>query len=218
MKNKIILILLLSSSLCINAQSEDNQFYIGVNSGYTYSRVNLYTELEDWLLLETDQDFISAFGGGIVFKYYSEPRFAIQIEANYSQRGWKESTFTAFYTRNTKYLEFPILSHFDIPLKGMNISLALGPAFSYFLSESENYTLFDESAVEPYYDTPIDNKFETGLCVGLGLNKFFGRNIIQVEARLNLGLSNLFSEEHGFEFDHSQNQVLGIKASYLFGW
>jgi len=59
---------------------------------------------------------------------------------------------------------------------------------------------------------------EVGLSIGLGVNRMTKLGIIQLECRLNQGLNNIFSREVNKDISTSQNQVIGVNASYLFGW
>lgn len=216
---KLIIILLLFSYLHTTAQEEfKNQYFLGINSGLNISSLNIDPSFEGMFDLSTDQNFKLGYSGGIVFIYYSEPHKGIQMELNYSQRGWMENLDSINYSRKLEYFEFPFLSHFDIKVKNLNLSITVGPTISYLLSSQEQTNLISENQIKNYYNIEIDNKFEGGLCIGLGANKFTKNGIIQAEYRINLGMSNLFSKERKLDFSASQNQVIGIKISYLFEW
>jgi hypothetical protein len=216
---KIIVILLLFSYLPTRAQEVfKNQYYFGINSGLNITGLNTSSSFDGMFDSSSDINFKFGYSGGIVFIYYSEPRKGIQMELNYSQRGWKEDLDSTNYSRKLEYFEFPFLSHFDFGLKNLNLSITAGPIVSYLISSHEQTNLMDENQIKSYYNKEIDNKLEAGLCIGLGVNIFTRNGIIQAEFRLNQGLSNIFSEESNIGFSASQNQAIGIKISYLFGW
>jgi len=215
---KIFVLLFLFLNLHTKAQEEfRNQCYFGISQGLNISRLNLDPSIQGMFDLSTDQNFELGYVGGIVFLYYSEPHKGIQMELNYSQRGWSEDLDSSnSYCRKLDYLEFPFLSHFDIGLRNLNLSITVGPTISYLISSQEVTHSIDEDKLKSYYNIEIDNKLEGDLCIGVGVNKFTRNGILQLECRLNQGFSNIFSEERILDFSTSQNQVIGIKISYLF--
>ena len=220
MKKPVILLLLLFLYLHSTAQNgHDKHYYLGINSGVNLSRLTIDPSIMGMFDFTTDQKFINGYSGGIVFIYYSEPHLGVQMELNYSQRGWTENMEANYYSRNLEYLEFPILSHFDIGKKKLNLTITVGPTISYLLSGREQTNITDENLIKSYYNSDVDNKLEAGVCMGLGVSKKFTRmGIIQFECRFNQGLTNIFLEKDNPDILASQNQVIGIKMSYLFGW
>ena len=88
---RLFILLLLILPLFLHAQDNTwNRFYLGVNSGLNYSRVNFESSVQKMFNLQTDQNFLSGYSGGLVFIYYPEPNFGLQVEVNYTQRGWWE--------------------------------------------------------------------------------------------------------------------------------
>lgn len=217
---KIIAILFLIPCLHASAREEaGNRYYLGISPGINYSRMTIDPNIDGMFDFSTDQDFRLGYSGGLVFIYYPEPRKGVQMELNYSQRGWTESSDTiGTYDRKLEYFEFPVLSHFDLGSKSLHFTITVGPAISYLLSSHQTIDLLENAQMKSYYDLAVDNKMEIGLCIGLGVNKFIGRNVIQLECRLNQGLSSMFRKENSTDLLSSQNQVLGVKLSYLFGW
>ena len=214
-------ILLLSLFLYIHTSAQgglNKSFCLGINSGVNLSRFSFDPSFEGMFDFTADQKFINGYSGGIVFIYYSQHHIGIQMEVNYSQRGWAENTDTTNYSRQLEYLEFPFLSHFDIGIKKLNLSITVGPTVSYLLSDREQTNITDENLMKSYYNSKIDNRLEGGVCIGLGVNKFTRIGIFQLEGRFNQGLSNIFSKKNNPDILASLNQVISIKFSYLFGW
>ncbi|MBN1953345.1 MAG: PorT family protein [Bacteroidales bacterium] len=215
---KLSIILLLFSYFVASAQEEPNkQFYLGLNSGMITSRLNVTTDFKEIINPFTDQHFESAYGGGIVFIYYSEPRKGLQFEVNYSSRGWSETPDSeSSYRRRLDYLEFPFLAHFDAGTKKIHLSVTAGPTISYLISSTEIVNV-NNDLMKTYYNLPVDNRLEGGIALGIGLNTFTKIGIFQLECRINHGLSDLFAEVGDLGYSKAQNQVIGLKFSYLYG-
>lgn len=153
--------------------------------------------------------------GGITFKYISEPHLGIQLELNYTQKGWEEDLDTSnVFNRKCNYIELPFMTHIEIGKKKTKFLINFGPTVSYLISSSKTMFLVDENEMMSYYNTEIDNKIELGLCVGLGVLKSSKIGEFLLEARFNQGINNIFKSEEVFSY--SLNQVLGVKMSYLF--
>ena len=71
------------------------------------------------------------YNGGLAFRYVTEEHFGLQVEVNYSQRGFTEEG--GVYSRQFNYVEFP----FDTLLSGNThrFIFNLGPKLSYLLED-----------------------------------------------------------------------------------
>ena len=78
-------ILIFLFSVAVKAQRKDykTEIYYGVNGGATAAKVNFDPSV--------DQNYISGYQGGLVFRYISAKSLGVQAELNYTQRGWSES-------------------------------------------------------------------------------------------------------------------------------
>src|SRR5574344_1974603 len=114
-----------------------NNLSIGVNGGVNYNNVTFEPKVK--------QNGMMAFNGGLTMRYISEKYFAmicgVQLELNYSQRGWDEKIEDGTdntYTRTMNYLEVPFLAHLAFGRDcGPQFFLNLGPQIAFLLSESE---------------------------------------------------------------------------------
>ncbi|HPR32109.1 MAG TPA: porin family protein [Prolixibacteraceae bacterium] len=215
---QVFLILFLCAVFGVQAQEKSNSsFYLGINPGFSFSRINTSSSYEDWIDLYRDQEFTPVYSGGIVFIYYSEPNLGLQMELNYSQRGWaKGITDSLVYRRRLDYLEFPFLSHFDIGRKKFHFTITAGPSISYLLADRAFINADDPPAILSIDQPQAENRVELGLCVGLGANLFTKLGIIQLEVRVHQGLNHVFPAREGTEFPASRNQVVGAKLSWLY--
>lgn len=218
MKKLIILLLLFSGFSAFAQERGLKRTYLGINSGFSLSRIIIDPSFDYMFNFSTDQGFRSGFDGGIVFLHYSQPRVGIQMELNYSQRGWTENLDTISYNRRLDYVEFPFLTHFDIGKKKLKIAISFGPVISYFISEKKQVNYLDENQVKEYYSFELDHKLEGALCIGLGVNKYTRIGNFQAEVRIKQGLTSIFKKDRVPEFSSSQNQAIELKISYLIGW
>ena len=205
---KLILLLLLFPFMEINAQEKFKpQTMLGINGGINASEVYFSPSVKQ----------IPTFGylGGVVLKHISEPHLGIQLELNFTQKGWKENLDSSnVYARKFNYLELPFMTHIEIGQNNSKLVVNIGPTFSYLLSNSETIHLIDEYNNKTYYNTKIDNKIELGLCLGIGFIQSTVIGDFQFESRFYQGINNIF--KNNFDFSFSTNQVLSVKMSYLF--
>jgi hypothetical protein len=212
MSRKILAILVLLSA-SLQAYNQKAPFvpesYLGLKAGGTMSSV-LFTPL-------VSQETNLGFTGGLVFKHFGQRNLGIQLEINYMQAGWNEGLDDPdSYSRRLNYLQIPFMTHANLGKRKTRVVLNVGPYVSLLLSEKEQIKLEDELDMEDYYQTEIDNVGDFGLCVGLGLLRHSSIGTIQIEGRLNQGLSSIY--ESGFDntFQFSRNQIIEVALYYMF--
>jgi len=204
MKNLAVLFLLL---LALTVYSQDRlikpEVYVGINGGITESQVMFKPTV--------DQGYLKGYNGGIVFRYIAEKNVGIQAELNFSQRGWTESS--GLFSKQLNYIELPFMTHIYMGKKN-RFFINIGPKISYLLSEK---TLLNQeiNSIEYQHITSIQNKFDYGLCGGIGvLFNIFG-NIIQLDSRLNYSLSDIYSNRKIDNFSNSNNFDLSVNLAWL---
>lgn len=95
-KNKIILIFLLTTPFLSLGQFVPKTSF-GVKQGIVFS--TLFSE-------EGIHTYKAGYQGGIVFKHISEPKLGIQLELNYTQKGWTDNYNNSdLYQRKLHYLQ-----------------------------------------------------------------------------------------------------------------
>ncbi|MBP1637938.1 MAG: hypothetical protein H6Q18_727, partial [Bacteroidetes bacterium] len=97
----IIVLLLQTAKPVIQAQTvllDPPEIYIGATGGMNGSLVSFNPTVNQSMPL-------IGYNGGLSFRYITEKHFGLQIEANYSQRGWTESN--GLYSRRADYIELP---------------------------------------------------------------------------------------------------------------
>jgi hypothetical protein len=209
----------------IQAQTNDfrPEWLFGVNAGATMSRAGFLPRVPQTLLVQET--------GGLTARYVSEKNCGIQVELNYSLRGWKERADTVShfnsYSRSLAYLELPVLTHFYFDLgKRARMILNLGPQISYNIGEKvlEKKLVTPPNAGEPtvplYYDDDyrVHRKLDYGIAGGMGLEVRTGIGNFVLEGRYYYGLSDIFGNTRGDVFQSSNNQVIALKLAYLLRW
>jgi len=186
----------------IYAQNEFKpKTYLGIIQGVNFSRV-------DFDISGIEQKFVSGYSGGLIFRYVSEPIAGIQIELNYTQKGWSGKLDTsAFYNGRLKYIEMPFFTHITLGKNKTFFTVNFGPYASYQIMNRI------ESNID--YPVEIDNKFEFGYCAAIGLGFHFSIGTFQIEGRYLHSLTNFFNKSTNPQFNASRNQLINISFTYL---
>ncbi|KAA6308769.1 hypothetical protein EZS27_039625, partial [termite gut metagenome] len=160
-------------------------------------------------------------------RFISEKYFAmicgVQMELNYSERGWKEQIEDETgdtYNRNMNYVEIPFLAHLAFGNdNGVQFFLHLGPQASLLLSEQENKSSSwhpEQRRINEQYDKPADNTFDYGLAFGAGLEVKTKAGNFLIEGRYYYGLADFYNNSKRGYFGRSAHTVISGKITYLF--
>jgi len=193
-----------------HAQKSDFKpyFSFGTAHGAVLSSVNFYPN-------KVQNSFLG-YIGGISGSYTSEQDFALQIEINYSQRGWKELINSVAYTRRLNYIEIPFLTHLYLG-NSFRWILDLGPKIGFLIgNQKPPYT--DALAGNPEYTLPISNTFDYGICAGTGFELYTKPMSYTLEVRYSFGLSDIFPNAKKDVFQSSGNMfwslTLGVQLHF----
>lgn len=203
---------------------ERHNFAIGVNGGMNMSSVSFDPKIK--------QNSLNGMAGGITLRYMSEKYFkmmcGVQIELNYSQRGWDEKIeddTNNTYSRVMNYIEVPFLAHLafgkDSRTRGMKFFVNLGPQISFFLSEKEKKSANWDTSNRPngvieQYGKMTENKFDYGLLGGGGLELSTGIGHFLLEGRYYFGLGDFYKSTKKDYFGRSAHSYMGVRLTYLF--
>jgi len=91
----------------------------------------------------------------------------------------------------------------------------VGPKISYLLSEKTLVNLTQNSTDEQH-KTAVENPFDYGFCAGLGFLMNMKGQVVQVEARANYSISDIFSNAKRDYFDNSNNMNASVNFTWLF--
>ena len=201
------------------AYSQANSFVpewsYGVNGGLTFSKVGFNSSVS------VPQELLRQFSGGVSVRYISEKHFGIQVELNYSQRGWKELTDTVHlnkYSRSLAYLELPFMTHIYFSLdKRVRLIFNLGPQVGYYIGEKEiEREINDPDRDNSYYDISVQQSFDYGLKGTMGLEFRTKAGAFILDGRYYFGLSDVFNSTKSDLFQASPNKVVGVNLTYFF--
>ena len=200
-----------------------NNLAIGFNAGATFNNVNFSPNIKQG----THQGLV----GGFTTRYISEKYFAmicgLQVECNFSQRGWKEKIEDGTgntYQRTLNYVEIPFLAHlaFGADHRGGRFFVNAGPQFAFFLNDKEergggvwnpNYR---PNNVVYQYGKAVENKLDYGITGGLGVELLTGIGHFLVEGRYYYGLSDIYRNSKKDDFSRSGLSTIYGKITYLF--
>ncbi len=201
-----------------------NDIAIGINGGVTLSSVTFTPTIK--------QGNLMGMIGGITLRYTCEKYFksicALQVELNFSQRGWKEDIEDGSgntYERTLNYLEVPFLMNmgWGKEQRGVKFFICAGPQFNFYLGGTEVYGgegVWDTSQrpnnVDEQYGKEIENTFDYGITGGGGLDLATSIGHFILEARYYYGLADIFSNSKKDYFGRSGNSSVIVKFSYLF--
>jgi len=184
---------------------ERSEIFIGTSHGTTMSQLMFVPNVR--------QDILIGYNGGISFRYVNERNLGLQIELNYSQRGWLERY--DLYARRLDYIELPFLAHISTGGELVSFFFTVGPKLSMLLQEQ---TLFDNTTDEnrrPQHTTAASNRFEYGVTAGLGLEFAVSRQRLALEARANYSLISALPSGNLAPFSFANNMNLAINLSWM---
>ncbi|KAA6340316.1 hypothetical protein EZS27_011815 [termite gut metagenome] len=192
---------------------------IGFNGGVNLNSVIFSPRIK--------QSQMTGFNGGLTARFISEKYFAmicgLQMELNYSERGWKEQVEDETgdtYNRSMNYVEIPFLAHLAFGNDdGAQFFLNLGPQASLLLNEQENKSPSwhpEQRRVSEQYDKPADSKFDYGLAFGAGLEVKTKAGNFLIEGRYYYGLADFYNNSKKDYFGRSAHTVISGKITYLF--
>lgn len=195
------------------------QMSLGVHGGVDLSQV-LFTP-------SVRQTFLPGANAGLNFRYTEEKHFGFIVEANFEQRGWKESFDGApfAYSRTVNYIQIPFMSHIYFGRRG-KFFINLGPSISFKLGDSTSAN-FDYGNVSSIPDFPVHTSqqygYETKAAVDYGISGGLGgefslnqKHSLYLEARYYFGLSNMLSAGRADHFKGSNPMTVSISIGYWY--
>lgn len=194
-----------------------NNIAVGVNGGMNFSNVSFTPKIK--------QKTTNGMTGGLTVRYISEKYFAmicgLQMELNYSQRGWTEliEENTDTYSREMNYLEIPFLAHLAFGKeRGGQFFINAGPQIGILLNEKEKKSAdFSPISRTSYqYGKMADNKFDYGIVGGAGVEIRTGVGNFLVEGRYYYALSDFYKTTKKDDFSRAAHSILSARITYLF--
>ena len=222
----IALLCCIASPTMAQLGEERNYLSVGANAGVNMAKVSFSPNIK--------QQNKMGMVGGVTVRYMTEKYFkmlcGVQMEINYSSRGWKELIEDGSenqYERCMNYIEIPLLTHLafgtDSRTRGAQFFLNLGPQIGFILSESEkgiddpNWDPSNRPGhIQEQYGKMADKKFDYGITAGAGveINTKIGHFLL--EGRYYMGLGDFYNNSKRDFFGRSAHTIIGIKTTYLF--
>lgn len=206
-----IIIVVSNLSLFSQANNFKPLFSFGIKQGVNISSVNFTPGISQGLNL--------GYTGGLVYKYQNEKLFGLQLELNYTQKGWAEdlNTINNSYSRRLNYIELPLITQVILGKRpNFKYYINLGTSFAYLLSEKEDVEVNNEDYRRDYYEKKVENYFDYSVLGGLGLMYNTGVGEFQLGVRYQLAFTDLFKTGDDMIFENSQNQLFSFYLTYFF--
>ena len=195
---------------------------IGGKAGATMSRISFSPSVP--------QSMLNGIMMGVTFRYIEERNFGLIAEVNVEQRGWKEKfEETPYqYQRKLTYIQIPFLTHIYFGSTKFHGFFNAGPEISYLIGErtSSNFDVDNISNLSDFpkvnrsleqLSMPVENKFDYGISVGLGIEYFIKRNhSVNLEGRLYYGLGNIYGSSKSDVFAASRGMAIQVTLGYNF--
>lgn len=164
------------------------------------------------------------YTGGVAVQYLTEKNFGLQVEFNYTQRGWEEQPIditaqkrlpTRFYRVNLNYLEVPILAHGYFGKRNLRLFLNAGVYLAYLLSsEIERANVPNDEDITIFYEERFQNKMDFGVRGGGGVEVVTKIGMFQAEGSYNFGLNSVM-DKNVQQIPHIvQNGAVAITLGY----
>lgn len=223
--NKLRLILgiiAVSTAIAVSAETHYMpRLSIGGRAGTSMSQISFSPGVK--------QSMNSGTQGAVMFRYAEEKIFGLIAEFGWVQRGWKENFEEAplSYNRTLTYLHLPLLTHISFGTRRFKGFVNLGPEVSYMIGEkiTSDFNFSNVASVPDFprnrrteqLDMEIKNKFDYGICAGIGMEFFVRpRHSILLEGRFYYGLGNIFPAAKADVFSASRNMTVEISLGYFF--
>lgn len=216
-----VLILVLSAHSGYGQTHYSGNVSLGVRGGADMSQVMFHPSVS--------QKFKVGATAGFTFRYIEENHFGIIAELDFTQRGWTEDFEDApfSYSRTLNYIEIPVMTHIYFGRRGRFFFNA-GPVVGYMLGDSmkSNFNPYDwkhepgfpdRNRTNDQIDMQISNRFDYGICAGLGGEFNINRkNSLSLEARFYYGLGNIMPSKRADVFSASNSMTISLAVGYWF--
>lgn len=226
-KLSVFLVCFTLSLVFMHAQKTDfkGEFYLGAGGGAMLATMDFSPSIP--------QKFNLGYMGGVAAKYISQKHLGIILEANYTQRGWKEDydSSTGFeYNRKLNYIEIPFMVHAYAGNKTRFIFNA-GPQISILLNDKQQMSealvadLTARKAANP--DAKIGEQYmpfdslkrvDYGIVAGIGMELKTAIGDFDLEGRYYFGFGDTFPNNRARKdfFQRSAHRLIETKLTYYF--
>ena len=167
------------------------------------------TQAENWMApYPADTQPMVSFSGGAFTTFFLTQFLAVQPELLYTIAGGAYGEHNGYINYDkVKYLELPILVKGYLNVKNVKINLFVGPSILFLIGipkwmiEYDDIQFIDGEWVE---DAFASHYF--GFVFGGGIDFDLGEYLVTIDARYNLGLQTVMSDDP-VELDWKQNNI-----------
>ena len=217
-----LLFILVFTGIGVQAQNTfQPEWAIGGSAGVGFSSSSFRPKVLKQTLIRMN--------GGITARWITEKNLGLQLEVNFTQKGWKEdikmmdeegtlSMPNPFYIRKMNYIDIPLLTHIYFGSDNARFFVNLGPQIGFFVSESTSQNLNGETIPNrpnEQHTIPVEKKFEWGIGGGPGVEFRSKIGYFLLEGRYCYALSDFYNTRREDAFSKASNQVILVKLTYL---
>jgi len=191
MKKAVIIIsalLIFAKPFCYGQQ--ESKTYIGLKGGYNTSTANIYHQIFTYT---ADIGFNSGYQVGVVMMNFLRPHYGIQMELNYTQKGYVQrfDTGEPDFVTDFDFVELPFLVNVYSGKNELHFFANAGCFFEYLITAktSGNITDTDEEDFHPF-DPNRDPRIGYGFRGGVGGFYEFNFGTLMLEGSFSYSLSN----------------------------
>ena len=199
--------------------AQDKRWSVGLKGGSTLSQVAGTREN-----IVSENPTIASllrYIGGLSVQYLTEDNFGLQVEFNYTQKGWEEEYRNSdgripgkFYRVSLDYAEVPILAHAYFGKKNTRIFLNAGTYLAYLLSADTKRANVTDSEITYLYERRYQNKFDFGVRGGGGFEVVTRIGVFQAEGSYNWGINSIMDKGISQIPNILQNSTIAITLGY----
>ncbi|MBC5772924.1 PorT family protein [Pontibacter sp. KCTC 32443] len=217
MKIKIFLVLLfiVSIGFTSTAQTVSIGPRVGLNFATQVVTGDDSQYADDW------NDEVKAATGaqvGLATNFMLGEVFSIQPEFLYTQKGYRFEDADETVTGKYDYIDVPVLAKLSFGSPQLKGFVTAGPTFSYWMGGKDTFESdgmdFSEDIDFDNEDDGIENQFEAGASIGLGLAYLIGTGTFNVDVRYGAGLSSVYDTDDDAKL---KNNGVSVSVAYLFG-
>ncbi len=217
----VLSVLLLIGSLSVTAQDRERALNIGLKGGVTLPNVFLTQET----LTQEDLDATTflRYTGGVAVQFFVEKNFGLQVELNYTERGWKQNFGSRanpnppeVYEVELDYIELPILAHAYLGRKNLRLFLNAGVYVAYLFDHKVTRTAVeeDDERIDQLYDARFQNNMDLGVRGGGGFEIVTRAGIFQVEGSFSWGFISVLDKD----LAEIPNTIQNLTPAVTFGY
>lgn len=208
--------------LCLIFSSElKSQSYLGVKGGVNIPTVNF----SDFTNVPITTNFRSRYFVapiyGISYRYMQNDKIGIQIDLNYSTKGWGQNTrdYSNYFVTTIDYLELPFYLHWQL-LGGEKFKFFIDAGIYVAWALKASQLVANEADLNQnqiLYQVDKDNRGDFGIYAGAGFSYAFSNFTLQLDGSFKSGFANILPANHFIRKNPviSTNQVPAVQLSIL---